>query len=160
MWEEFKKFAFRGNVLDMAVGIVIGAAFTSIVKSLVDHVIMPPLGLLVGGIDFNQFYVVLKAAPPAPPGGYASVDDMVKAGAVVIRYGVLVNALVSFLLVAAAVFLMVKGINRLMPKQEPPKTSVDCPRCLMAIPVKATRCGHCTSEVGSGRASGDVTEPA
>jgi large conductance mechanosensitive channel len=143
-WEEFKKFAFKGNVLDLAVGVVIGAAFTGIVKNLVDNVIMPPLGWLVGGIDFSQFYLVLK---PAPPGTYATVDEMVKAGAVLLRYGLLVNALVSFLLIAFAVFLLVKGLTRLTRKREEAPTTRDCPRCLMAIPLKATRCGHCTSEV-------------
>jgi large conductance mechanosensitive channel len=145
MWQEFKKFAFRGNVIDMAVGIVIGAAFTGVVKSLVDSVIMPPLGFLVGGIDFNDFYVVLKAPPPGV--AHANVDEMVKAGAVVMRYGVLVNATVSFFLVSAAVFLLVKVANRIMPKVDEPKTTHDCPQCLMAVPIKATRCGHCTSEI-------------
>lgn len=146
MWEEFKKFIARGNVMDLAVGLVLGAAFTTIVKSVVDNLIMPPIGILTGGVDFSNRYVVLRDAPGG--GTFANPDDMVKAGAVLIRYGLVVNAVISFLIVAAAVFLLVKGLNRLMAKPPPDPTNKDCPRCQMSIPIKATRCGHCTSELG------------
>jgi large conductance mechanosensitive channel len=130
MWDEFKKFIARGNVMDLAVGLVLGAAFTTIVKSVVDHLIMPPIG-------------------DAPAGGtFANPDDMAKAGAVLLRYGLVVNAVLSFLIVAGAVFLLVKGINRLTAKPPPDPTNKDCPRCLMSIPIKAARCGHCTSDLG------------
>jgi large conductance mechanosensitive channel len=146
MWDEFKKFIARGNVMDLAVGLVLGAAFTTIVKSVVDNLIMPPIGILTGGVDFSTRYVVLREAPAGGP--FANPDDMVKAGAVLLRYGLVVNAVLSFLIVAAAVFLLVKGLNRLMAKPPPDPTNQDCPRCLMSIPIKATRCGHCTSDLG------------
>ena len=147
MWDEFKKFIARGNVMDLAVGLVLGAAFTTIVKSVVDNLIMPPIGILTGGVDFSTRYVVLREAPGGGP--FANPDDMAKAGAVLLRYGLVVNAVLSFLIVAAAVFLLVKGLNRLMAKPPPDPTNQDCPRCLMSIPIKATRCGHCTSDLGS-----------
>ena len=146
MWEEFKKFAFKGNVVDLAVAVVIGAAFGAIVKSIVDNLVMPPIGLLTGGVDFSELHVVLKR----PPGGatYANVEDLTKAGGVAIRYGLVVNAVLSFLLIALAVFALVKVISRAMPKKAEAPTSHDCPHCLMSIPVKASRCGHCTQPVG------------
>jgi large conductance mechanosensitive channel len=148
MFKEFKEFAVRGNVVDMAVGIIIGAAFGAIVKSLVDDVIMPPIGLLLGNADFSNLYVVLKegAAAVAP---YASLADAKKAGAVTLNYGVLVNALMSFIIVAFAVFLLVRTINRLKAEQPAPAevTTKECPHCCSAIPLKATRCPNCTSEL-------------
>lgn len=148
MWEEFKKFAFRGNVLDLAVGVVIGAAFTSIVNSVVNNIIMPPLGWITGGVDFADLYLVLKAPAEALPKG-ATVDDMLKGGAVLVRYGLFINALVSFFLIAGAVFLLVKGINKLTEK--PPvvaePTTKDCPLCLSTIPIKASKCAHCASDL-------------
>ena len=146
MLEEFKKFIARGNVMDLAVGLVLGAAFTTIVKSVVDNLIMPPIGLLTGGVDFSNRYWVLRDAPGGAT--FANPDDMAKAGAVLLRYGLVVNAVLSFLIVSAAVFLMVKGINRLTAKPPPDPTTKDCPRCQMSIPLAATRCGHCTSELG------------
>jgi large conductance mechanosensitive channel len=148
MFKEFKEFAMRGNVVDMAVGIIIGAAFGTIVKSLVDDVIMPPIGLLLGNADFSNLYVVLKegAAAVAP---YASLADAKKAGAVTLNYGILVNALMSFIIVAFAVFLLVRTINRLRAEQPAPVevTTKECPHCCSAIPLKATRCPNCTSEL-------------
>ena len=148
MLKEFKEFALRGNVVDMAVGIIIGAAFGAIVTSLVNDVIMPPIGLLLGGVDFTNFYILLKAGNPAPP--YASLADAQTAGAVTINYGLFVNALISFIIVALVVFLLIRGINRLQrevgaPSEEP--ETKDCPYCLSKIPIKAIRCAHCTSEL-------------
>ncbi|AGP40326.1 mechanosensitive ion channel protein MscL [Sorangium cellulosum] len=142
-WDDFKKFAIRGNVVDMAVGVVIGAAFGNIVKSLVDHLIMPPIGLVTGGIDFSRHYIVLKA--PSGPGPYATPDEMVKAGAVLLQYGQVINNLVSFFIVALSVFLLMQLMGKLQRKQEEAATTKDCPECAMSIPIKAVRCGHCTA---------------
>ena len=146
MLKEFKEFAMRGNVVDMAVGIIIGAAFGAIVKSLVDDVIMPPIGMLMGNVDFSNLYVVLKegAAAAAP---YASLADAKKAGAVTINYGVFINSVISFLIVAFAVFMLIRNINRLKKEEAPAASTKDCPFCASAIPLKATRCPHCTSEL-------------
>lgn len=146
MLKEFKAFAMRGNVVDMAVGIIIGAAFGAIVKSLVDDVIMPPIGMLMGNVDFSNLYVVLKegAAAAAP---YASLADAKKAGAVTINYGVFINSVISFLIVAFAVFMLIRSINRLKQAEAPAATTKECPFCVSAIPLKATRCPHCTSEL-------------
>jgi large conductance mechanosensitive channel len=148
MLKEFKEFAMRGNVVDMAVGIIIGASFGTIVKSLVDDVIMPPIGLLLGNVDFGNMYVVLKqaAAASAP---YASLAEAKKAGAVTLNYGLFINAVVSFLIVAFAVFLLVRTINRLRQQQETiaDPTTKPCPRCFTDIPIPATRCPHCTSSL-------------
>ncbi len=148
MLKEFKDFALRGNVVDMAVGIIIGVAFGAIVKSLVDDIIMPPIGLLLGGVNFSDLFLLLKAGSPAPP--YTSLAEAQAAGAVAINYGVFINAVVSFLIVAFAVFLLVRGINRLKREEEAPPaepTTKECPFCLSAIPIKATRCAHCTSDL-------------
>jgi large conductance mechanosensitive channel len=147
MLKEFKAFALRGNVLDLAVGIVIGAAFGTIVKSLVDDVIMPPIGLALGNVDFANLFVLLKAGPKAPP-PYASLADAHAAGAVTINYGNFVNNVVVFIIVAFAVFLVVRIANRLKPQDAvaAPATK-DCPFCRMAIPVSASRCPHCTSDL-------------
>ena len=147
MLQEFKKFAMRGNVVDMAVGIIIGAAFGAIVKSLVDDVIMPPIGLLLGNVDFTNLFVVLKEG--ATPEPYASLDAAKKAGAVTLNYGIFINSLVSFTIVAFAVFLLVRTVNKLKHEEETPAApdTKDCPRCYTAIPLKATRCPHCTSEL-------------
>ena len=145
--KEFKAFAMRGNVVDMAVGIIIGAAFGAIVKSLVDDVIMPPIGMLLGNVDFSNLFIVLKegVAAAAP---YASLADAKKAGAVTINYGIFVNSMISFVIVAFAVFLLIKNINKLS-KDEAPAAPVtkECPFCASAIAIKATRCPHCTSEL-------------
>ena len=147
MLKEFKEFALRGNVIDMAVGIIIGAAFGTIVKSLVDDVIMPPIGLLLGGVDFANLFALLKAGSPAGP--YAALADAQAAGAVTINYGVFINNVVSFLIVAFVVFLLIQGMNRLKKEEAPPAepTTKECPYCLSTVPIKATRCAHCTSEL-------------
>ncbi len=151
MLKEFKEFAMRGNVVDMAVGIIIGAAFGTIVSSLVADVIMPPIGLLLGNIDFANLFVVLREGAKAA-GPYASVAAAKAAGAVTINYGVFINTIISFILVALAVFLLIKAINQLKRQEEAPPaapTTKDCPYCLSSIPIKATRCAHCTSELKS-----------
>jgi large conductance mechanosensitive channel len=148
MLKEFKEFVLRGNVVDMAVGIIIGAAFGTIVTSLVNDVIMPPIGLLLGGVDFSDLFILLKAGSPAAP--YASLADAQAAGAVTINYGVFINAVISFLIVAFVIFLLIRSINRLRREEEAPPpepTTKECPYCLSTIPIKATRCPHCTSEL-------------
>jgi large conductance mechanosensitive channel len=150
MLSEFRKFIARGNMIDLAVGIVIGAAFTSVVKSLVDDVLMPPIGLLTGGVDFSNLYVNLSG------GSYASLADAQKAGAATINYGVFINNVISFLIVALAIFMVVQAYNRVRTLEEsapPAPTEKDCPFCKMRVPLAATRCGHCTSELMA-------TEPA
>jgi large conductance mechanosensitive channel len=148
MFKEFKEFAMKGNVVDMAVGIIIGAAFGAIVKSLVEDIIMPPVGLVLGNVDFANLFFVLKEGAAAGP--YASIADVQKAGAVAVKYGLFLNTIISFLIVAFSVFLLVRGINRLRREEEAPKAEAvtkDCPFCLSVIPVKAVRCAHCTSEL-------------
>ena len=150
MFKEFKEFAMRGNVVDMAVGIIIGAAFGTIVTSLVSDIIMPPIGLLLGNVDFSNLFVVLKAGIPAGP--YASLADAQTAGAVTINYGVFMNTVISFVIVAFAVFLLIRVINRLKRQEEAPAaepTSKECPYCFSSIPIKAKRCPYCTSELSS-----------
>lgn len=150
MFKEFKEFAMRGNVVDMAVGIIIGASFGGIVKSLVDDVIMPPIGLVLGNVDFSNLYLVMKeGAAAAVP--YVSLAEAKKAGAVTLNYGLFINAVVSFTIVAFAVFLLVRTINRMRAQEESAPaepTTKDCPHCYSAIPIKATRCPHCTSALG------------
>ncbi len=150
MLKEFKEFAMRGNVVDMAVGIIIGAAFGAIVKSLVDDVIMPPIGLVLGNVDFSNLFLVLKdGAVAAAP--YASLADARKAGAVTMNYGLFVNAVISFIIVAFAVFVLIRNINRLKKEEPAPEPNArECPFCLSAIPVKASRCPHCTSAIEGG----------
>jgi large conductance mechanosensitive channel len=148
MLREFKEFAMRGNVLDLAIGIVIGAAFSTIVKSLVDDMVMPPIGLLLGKVDFSNLFLVLKSGNPAGP--YASLAAAKAAGAVSINYGAFVTTIINFLIVAFAVFLLVRGVNRLRRQAEAPPaapTTKECPYCLSTIPSNATRCAHCTSEL-------------
>jgi large conductance mechanosensitive channel len=148
MFKEFKEFAMKGNVVDMAVGIIIGAAFGAIVKSLVEDIIMPPVGLLLGDVDFANLFFVLKEGATAGP--YVSIADAQKAGAVAVKYGLFFNTIISFLLIAFSVFLLVRGINRLRREEEAPKAepaTKDCPFCLSVIPIKAVRCAHCTSEL-------------
>ena len=148
MLKEFKEFAMRGNVVDMAVGIIIGAAFGTIVKSLVADVIMPPIGLLLGNVDFANLFIVLKQGATA--GTFATVAEAQKAGAVTLNYGVFINTIISFVIVAFAVFLIVKNINRLKREEvaEPEEpTTKECPHCFSTIPIQATRCAFCTSEL-------------
>jgi len=147
MFKEFKEFAMRGNVVDMAVGIIIGAAFGTVIKSLVADILMPPIGLLLGNVDFANLYLLLKPGNPAGP--YLALAEAQKAGAVTLNYGAFINNIISFIIVAFAVFFLIQSINRLK-KEEPapaaPATK-ECPYCLSAVAVKATRCAHCTSEL-------------
>jgi large conductance mechanosensitive channel len=149
MWKEFKDFAVKGNVLDMAVGIIIGAAFGTIARSLVNDIIMPPIGLILGNVDFSNLMIVLKPGLEILP-PYATTEAATQAGAVTINYGVFFNSVISFLIVAFAVFMLVKTFNRMKRKEDtpPPEPTVkNCPFCLSEIPIKATKCGHCTSEL-------------
>lgn len=148
MLKEFKEFAMRGNVMDMAVGIIIGAAFGTIIGSLVSDVLMPPIGLLLGNVDFTNLFMVLREGEF--PGPYATVAVAKEAGAVTVNYGLFVNTVVNFLIVAFAIFFAVRGMNDLRKKEEAPPAAPatkECPYCLSTVPVKATRCGHCTSEL-------------
>jgi large conductance mechanosensitive channel len=147
--KEFKEFAMRGNVVDMAVGIIIGGAFGTIVKSLVDDVIMPPIGLLLGGVDFANFFVVLRDG--TRPGPYLAVSDAKTAGAVTLNYGLFINAVIGFLIVAFAVFLLVRGINTMRRRLEgpPPTATKECQYCATNSPIKATRCPQCTSQLAA-----------
>jgi len=151
MLKEFKEFAMRGNVVDMAVGIIIGAAFGTIVNSLVQDVIMPPIGLLLGNIDFSNLFLVLKDGKVAGP--YETVALAKAAGAVTINIGIFINTVISFVIVAFAVFLLVKMINKLRRQTEAPPavpTTKECTYCFSTIPIKATRCPSCTSELKAG----------
>jgi len=144
MWKEFKTFIMRGNVLDMAVGIIIGAAFGKIVSSLVNDVIMPPIGLVLGHVDFSNEYVSLRGPH------LDTLADAKKAGAVAIAYGSFINTIIEFLIIAFAVFLLIKWVNRIMPK--PPaaaSTTKDCAFCKTSIPLAATRCPNCTSQLST-----------
>lgn len=148
MLKEFKEFAMRGNVMDMAIGIIIGAAFGPIIGSLVGDVLMPPIGLLMGNVDFSNLFFVLKEGAQAGP--YASVAGAKAAGAVTINYGLFINTIINFLIVAFAVFMLIKAMNRMKREQPAPAaapTTKDCPYCLSAIPLKATKCAHCTADV-------------
>jgi large conductance mechanosensitive channel len=144
MFKEFKEFAMKGNVLDMAVGIVIGAAFGGIVTSFVNDVLMPPLGRLLGHMDFSNLFISLNGQH------YDTIAAAKAAGAATLNYGLFFNAVVNFLIVAFAIFLLVRAVNR-MRKQEPAAapTTRDCPRCLSSVPLKATRCAFCTSDLSA-----------
>lgn len=148
MIKEFKEFAVKGNVIDMAVGIVIGAAFGTIVKSFVADVIMPPIGLLLGNVDFSNLFVVLKAGAEGAT-AFATIADAQAAGAVTLNYGQFINTIISFLIVAFAIFMVIKQMNRF--KKEAPAapvaapTTKDCPHCFTTISIKATKCPNCTS---------------
>jgi len=145
MLKEFKEFAMRGNVVDMAVGIIIGAAFGAIVQSLVADVIMPPIGLILGNVDFSNLFLVLKEGAAAAP--YASLAEAQKAGAVTINYGKFLNAVVSFIIVAFAVFMLIRAINQLKRKEQAAPTTKECPQCFSVISIKAKRCPNCTSQL-------------
>ena len=150
MFREFRAFILRGNVLDLAIAVVIGAAFGGVVKSLVDDVVMPPIGLAVGKVDFTNLYVLLQDGTKSPP-PYASLAEAKAAGAVTLNYGLFLNSILGFVIIAAAIFAIVKAANRLYraPAPPPPNTK-DCPFCRNAIPLAATRCGHCTSQLEGG----------
>ena len=146
MFKEFREFAMRGSVMDMAVGIIIGAAFGAIISSLVADVLMPPIGLLLGRVDFSNLYILLTAGQT--PGPYASLAAAQQAGAVTLNYGAFINKIISFLIIAFSIFLLIRGMNRMKRKTEAPApTTKDCPFCATAIPVAAVRCPHCTSEL-------------
>lgn len=150
MLKEFKELAVKGNVVDMAVGIILGGAFGTIATTLVNHVLMPPIGLLLGGVDFSNLFVVVKAG--AAPGPYATLAAAQEAGAVTIDYGVFLNSVTSFLIVALAVFFLVRAINRLKREEAAPApapTTKDCPHCATAIPLAAKRCPNCTSQLAA-----------
>ncbi len=145
MFKEFKEFIMRGNVVDMAVGIIIGAAFGTIIKSLVADIIMPPIGLLLGNVDFSNLFIILKEGTTAGP--FASLVDAQKAGAVTINYGMFINTIISFLIVGFAIFLLIRKVNELKKEEEEEPTTKECPHCLSTIPIKATRCAFCASEL-------------
>ena len=146
MFKEFKDFAMRGNVVDMAVGIIIGAAFGTIIKSLVADVIMPPIGLALGGVDFAELFTVIKQGVPAGP--YTTLVDAQAAGAVTVNYGVFINTIISFIIIAFAVFMMIRQINKMKREEPAPEPDTkECPYCFSTIPIKATRCGYCTSDL-------------
>jgi len=149
MWKEFKEFAVKGNAIDLAVGVVIGAAFGKIVSSLVSDVIMPPIGVLTGGVDFKDYFFVLK-----PLGThFDTLKDAAAAKAVTLNFGQFINVVIEFVIIAFAIFLVVKGLNKMKrpaPNAEP--VAKDCPACAMSIPIKATRCPHCTTELGAASA--------
>ena len=148
MLKEFKEFAMRGNVVDMAVGIIIGAAFGTIVKSLIADIIMPPIGLLLGNVDFSNLFLVIKQGTSAGP--FATVAEAQKAGAVTINYGAFINTVISFLVVAFSVFILIRGMNKLKREEEAvpeEPTTKECPRCFSTISINATRCAFCTSEL-------------
>jgi large conductance mechanosensitive channel len=145
MWKEFRDFAMRGNVVDLAVGFVVGAAFGKIVTSLVNDILMPPLGLLLGRIDFSNLFINLSSQ------NYATLAEAKQAGAATINYGLFINTVLDFVIVAFAIFILIRQINRLQGrnKQEaaPPATTKPCPFCFTAIPIQATRCPSCTSHL-------------
>lgn len=149
MLKEFKDFAMRGNVIDMAVGIIIGASFGAIIKSLVANILMPPIGLLLGDVDFANLFIVMQEG--TSPGPYISLALAQEAGAVTLNYGLFINTIISFLIVAFVVFLLIRSINKLKKEEKEAApaapTTKECPYCMTAIPIKAMRCPHCTSEL-------------
>jgi len=153
MFKEFKEFAMRGNVVDLAVGIIIGGAFGTIVKSMVSNVLMPPIGLLIGCVDFTNLFAVLKAGTKAGP--YVALADAQTACAVTVNYGVFLNTVITFIIVSFAVFMVIKGINNLRHEEEAPAeepTTKECSFCFTTIAIQATRCPNCTSELGTAQA--------
>lgn len=146
MLKEFKEFIMRGNVIDMAVGIIIGVAFGAIVSSLVKDIIMPPIGLLLGNVDFANLFAVIKEGKIAP-GPYDTLAQAQAGGAVTINYGVFINYVITFLIVAFVIFLMIRQINRMRRAPAAAPTTKECPYCLSTIAIKATRCPNCTSEL-------------
>ena len=144
MLQEFKEFTMRGNVLDMAIGVIIGAAFGKIITSFVNDILMPPIGLLLGRVDFSNLFVNLSGQP------YGSLEEAQAAGAATINYGLFLNTVLDFIIVAFVIFLLIRQVNRLKRESEAlpaEPTTKECPYCLSTIPIKATRCPHCTSEI-------------
>lgn len=147
MWKEFKEFAVKGNAVDLAVGVIIGAAFGGIVTSLVKDIIMPPISLLTGGLDFSNKFIVLKAGAKGAE-IFATPAQAAAAGAVTWNYGNFVTLIINFLIVAFCIFLLIRAMNKLKhPAPDAPATSKDCPACAMTIPIKAARCPHCTTQL-------------
>lgn len=147
MWKEFKEFAVKGNAIDLAVGVIIGAAFGGIVTSLVKDILMPPIGLIAGGLDFSNKFIILKEAPGGG-GPFNTPAEALKAGAVTWNYGNFITLLINFIIVAFCVFLVVKAINKMKrPAPETEPVVKDCPACAMSIPIKAKRCPHCTTQL-------------
>ncbi len=142
MWKEFKEFAVKGNAIDLAVGVIIGAAFGKIVSSIVEDLLLPPIGRVIGNLDFSNLYIPLS--DKIPPG--TSLVDAKKLGPV-FAYGNFITVAINFIIVAFCIFLLVKGINRLKHPKTGPPTVKDCPACTMSIPIKATRCPHCTTDL-------------
>lgn len=147
MFKEFKEFAMRGNVIDMAVGIIIGAAFGAIVSSLVADVLMPPIGMAIGNVDFSELFVVLKDGVTAGP--YATIEAAKTAGAVTLNYGLFLNSIIKFIIVAFAIFLVIRALNKLKRAQPAPATPTtkECPQCLSTVPLNAKKCAFCTSQL-------------
>lgn len=143
MLKEFRAFIARGNVIDLAVAVVIGAAFGKIVASLVEGLVMPPIGMLTGGIDFSSLFIVLDSSKGVP----ASLADAKAKGVPVIAYGQFINDIINFIIIAAVIFLIVRQYNKVMPKPEAAATTKECPHCLSKIPLAATKCAHCTSDL-------------
>ena len=146
MFQEFKKFILRGNVMDLAVGVIMGGVFNAVVKSFVGDILMPPIGLLLGRVDFANLFILLKVGDPVGP--YATLVDAQAAGAVTMNYGTFINTIISLIITGLAVFLMVRGMNRLQKEKPAPPaepTTKTCPFCATEIPIAATRCPHCTS---------------
>ena len=144
--QEFKEFAVKGNVMDMAVGIIIGTAFGKIVSSLVSDVIMPPVGLALGGVDFSNMFITLSGQV------YPSLEAAKAAGTVTMNYGIFINTIIQFVIVAFALFLMIKWVNKLKKETPPPEPNTkECPYCLSSVPKKATKCAYCTSQLGSAK---------
>jgi len=152
VWKEFKEFAIKGNAVDLAVGVIIGAAFGSIVNSLVKDVVMPPISLLTGGLDFSNKFIILRAAKDGSA-AFNTPADAAKVGAITWNYGNFITLLINFLIVAGAVFLLVRAINRLRHPAEKEPDKKECPACAMKIPIKAKRCPHCTTELSGRTAS-------
>ena len=146
IWKEFQEFAVKGNAVDLAVGVIIGAAFGSIVNSLVKDVVMPPISVLTGGLDFSNKFLVLRAAKDGSV-AFNTPADAAKAGAITWNYGNFVTLVINFLIVAGAVFLLIRAINKLRRPAENEPNEKSCPACAMKIPIKATRCPYCTSEL-------------
>jgi len=144
MWKEFKEFALRGSVLDLAIGIIIGAAFGKIITSFVTDILMPPIGLVLGRVDFANLFISLSGTP------YATLADAQAAGAATINYGIFINTVLDFIIVAFVIFLLIRQINRMKRKEAATPaapTTKECPYCFSTIPIKATRCPNCTSEL-------------
>ena len=143
MFREFREFAMRGNVMDMAIGIIIGAAFGKIVTSFVQDILMPPIGMLLGGVDFTNYFVTLSGQ------AFPTLAAAKEAGAPTVNYGVFLNTVLDFLIVAFAIFLMIRQLNKLRRNEDAPVVEKQCPECLLAIPIKAKRCAHCTTPLAA-----------